>query len=64
MSGRTIMLSTHHMDESDILSDRIAIISAGKLKCCGSSLFLKSRYGEGYHLKATKQPLTLPDGDG
>uniref|UniRef100_A0A672YJV7 ABC transporter domain-containing protein n=1 Tax=Sphaeramia orbicularis TaxID=375764 RepID=A0A672YJV7_9TELE len=37
--GRTILLSTHHMDEADLLGDRIAIISHGKLKCCGSPSF-------------------------
>ena len=54
--GRTILLSTHHMDEADILGDRIAIVSSGQLKCCGSSLFLKSFYGEGYHLIIGKKP--------
>ncbi|TRY85186.1 hypothetical protein DNTS_030944 [Danionella cerebrum] len=48
--GRTIILSTHHMDEADILGDRIAIISQGRLCCCGSSLFLKKNYGKGYYL--------------
>uniref|UniRef100_A0A8C2X320 P-type phospholipid transporter n=1 Tax=Cyclopterus lumpus TaxID=8103 RepID=A0A8C2X320_CYCLU len=48
--GRTIILSTHHMDEADILGDRIAIISHGKMRCCGSSLFLKKRFGSGYYL--------------
>uniref|UniRef100_A0A8C9VRZ7 ABC transporter domain-containing protein n=1 Tax=Scleropages formosus TaxID=113540 RepID=A0A8C9VRZ7_SCLFO len=48
--GRTIILSTHHMDEADILGDRIAIISHGKLCCCGSSLFLKKCFGSGYYL--------------
>ncbi|XP_052776388.1 phospholipid-transporting ATPase ABCA1-like isoform X2 [Mya arenaria] len=48
--GRTIILSTHHMDEADVLGDRIAIISQGQLCCVGSSLFLKSRYGNGYYL--------------
>ncbi|CAC5402030.1 ABCA2 [Mytilus coruscus] len=52
--GRTILLSTHHMDEADILGDRIAIISAGQLKCCGSSIFLKNTFGEGYHLHLVK----------
>lgn len=47
---RTIILSTHHMDEADVLGDRIAIISGGKLCCCGSSLYLKSHYGNGYYL--------------
>lgn len=43
------------MDEADILGDRIAIISDGQLKCCGSSLFLKNTFGEGYHLKLVKK---------
>lgn len=38
------------MDEADILGDRIAIISHGKLRCCGSSLFLKKCFGRGYYL--------------
>ncbi|KAF6776720.1 hypothetical protein AHF37_03849 [Paragonimus kellicotti] len=49
-TGRTIILTTHHMDEADILGDRIAIISQGRLKCYGSSLFLKANHGQGYHL--------------
>ncbi|XP_071881560.1 ATP-binding cassette sub-family A member 2 isoform X9 [Anas platyrhynchos] len=53
--GRTILLSTHHMDEADLLGDRIAIISHGKLKCCGSPLFLKSTYGDGYKLTVVKR---------
>ncbi len=42
--NRTILLTTHFMDEADLLGDRIAIMADGKLKCSGSSLFLKSRY--------------------
>lgn len=55
LSGRTILLSTHHMDEADILGDRIAIISNGQLKCAGSSVFLKNTFGEGYHLTLVKR---------
>jgi ATP-binding cassette subfamily A (ABC1) protein 3 len=43
--GRTIVLSTHFMDEADILGDRIAIMAEGVVKCCGSSMFLKKLYG-------------------
>ncbi|XP_063074491.1 phospholipid-transporting ATPase ABCA1a isoform X2 [Engraulis encrasicolus] len=53
--GRTILLSTHHMDEADILGDRIAIISHGKLCCVGSSLFLKTQLGTGYYLTMVKR---------
>uniref|UniRef100_A0A8C8J4V0 P-type phospholipid transporter n=1 Tax=Oncorhynchus tshawytscha TaxID=74940 RepID=A0A8C8J4V0_ONCTS len=52
--GRTIILSTHHMDEADILGDRIAIISHGKMCCYGSSLFLKKYFGSGYYLTLVK----------
>ena len=49
-AGRTILLTTHYLEEADVLSDRIAIIHQGKLQCCGSSLFLKNRFGSGYIL--------------
>lgn len=41
--GRVIILVTHFMDEADLLGDRIAIMGDGKLRCCGSSLFLKKK---------------------
>lgn len=34
------------MDEADVLGDRVAFLSYGKLKCVGSPLFLKNLYGE------------------
>ena len=43
--GRTMILSTHFMDEADLLGDRIAIMAEGVVKCCGTSLFLKKLYG-------------------
>ena len=49
------------MDEADILSDRISIMSHGKLCSCGSPLFLKRRYGEGYYLTIAKD--TTPNGE-
>eukprot|EP00980_Cylindrotheca_fusiformis_P002025 scaffold449_cov138-Cylindrotheca_fusiformis.AAC.1 len=49
--GRSIILTTHFLDEADILSDRIGIIKDGKLLTCGSSLFLKHHFGVGYTLK-------------
>ena len=41
------------MDEADVLSDRIGILKDGKLKACGSSLFLKHHFGVGYKLSFT-----------
>ena len=48
--GKIILLTTHFMDEADILADRKAIMSGGKIRCYGTSSFLKSKYGIGYHL--------------
>lgn len=45
------------MDEADLLGDRIAIISQGKLCCCGTSLFLKARLGTGYYLTLVKRDM-------
>ena len=47
---RVVLLSTHFMDEADILGDRIAILSDGELRCSGSSLYLKTQFGAGYIL--------------
>ncbi|KAL6734595.1 hypothetical protein Aduo_005121 [Ancylostoma duodenale] len=46
----TIIVATHFMDEADILSDRIAIMSEGTLKAVGTPMSLKSEYGDGYKL--------------
>lgn len=54
-AGRTVILSTHHMDEADLLSDRIAIISKGQLHCCGTPLFLKNCFGVGFYLTLVRR---------
>ena len=53
--GRIIILTTHYMDEADILGDRIGIMAEGRLICVGSSLFLKNRFGVGYNLTIVKK---------
>jgi ATP-binding cassette subfamily A (ABC1) protein 3 len=42
------------MDEADILGDRIGIMSMGKVKALGSSIFLKTKFGVGYNLTVVK----------
>ncbi len=53
--GRTILLTTHFMEEADVLGDRIGIMAAGRVQCVGSAAFLKKYYGTGYTLKLTLQ---------
>ncbi len=52
---RIIILTTHYMDEADVLGDRIGIMAKGNLMCLGSSLFLKNRFGVGYKLTLVKK---------
>ena len=49
-NDRVVVLTTHFMDEADFLGDRIGIMGEGRLICCGSSVFLKNKYGVGYNL--------------
>ena len=58
---KIIILTTHYMDEADVLGDRIGIMAHGNLMCLGSSLFLKQRFGAGFKLtcvKKSKEPNT------
>ncbi|KAI1704861.1 ABC transporter domain-containing protein [Ditylenchus destructor] len=48
--NRTILLTTHYMDEADLLGDRVAIMVKGEIVCNGSVDFLKQKYGTGYIL--------------
>eukprot|EP01105_Mastigella_eilhardi_P000276 TRINITY_DN1037_c0_g1_i2.p1 TRINITY_DN1037_c0_g1~~TRINITY_DN1037_c0_g1_i2.p1 ORF type:complete len:1665 (-),score=344.24 TRINITY_DN1037_c0_g1_i2:724-5268(-) len=57
---RTIVLTTHSMEEADLLSDRICIMAEGRIKCGGTPTFLKSRFGVGYYLCMNKEQATAP----
>lgn len=53
-TDRTILLTTHYMDEADAFSDRIVILANGSLQCDGSSFNLKQRFEPGYYLTMEK----------
>lgn len=54
--GRCILLTTHRMDEADVLCSRIAIMAHGQLRCIGPQQVLKSKYGDGYMLRVNFTP--------
>uniref|UniRef100_A0A4W2CGW4 ABC transporter domain-containing protein n=1 Tax=Bos indicus x Bos taurus TaxID=30522 RepID=A0A4W2CGW4_BOBOX len=60
-ADRVILLSTNLMDEADMLADRKVILSKGRLKCAGSSVFLKRRWGLGYHLSLYRNETCDPE---
>lgn len=58
--SRVVVLTTHSMEEAEALSDKIGIMVQGKLRCIGSSLYLKNRFGGGYQVcLLTKHPDTV-----
>lgn len=45
-----MILTSHSMEECEALCTRIAIMSAGELKCIGSAQHLKNKFSKGYIL--------------
>lgn len=54
--NRCLLLTTHHMEETEALGDRVAIMAAGSVRCEGSVAFLTRRFGRGYTLRV--DPMT------
>jgi len=48
--GRTIIMSTHFMEEAEILGDRVAVLKKGKLHVVGTCIELHNQFGAGYTL--------------
>ena len=55
----TVILTTHAMDEADLLCDRIGIMDEGRLKCLGSAEYLKMKYSQGYTLTLNVKPMPM-----
>ncbi|KAH8890857.1 P-loop containing nucleoside triphosphate hydrolase protein [Thozetella sp. PMI_491] len=47
---RSMVFTTHFLDEADVLADHIVILSQGHPKCVGTGAELKNRYGGGYRV--------------
>lgn len=44
-AGCTLIFTTHHLDEAEVLSDLIVLLQHGQLRCCGSPSYLRETYG-------------------
>eukprot|EP00357_Protocruzia_adherens_P001361 CAMPEP_0115019368 /NCGR_PEP_ID=MMETSP0216-20121206/29400_1 /TAXON_ID=223996 /ORGANISM="Protocruzia adherens, Strain Boccale" /LENGTH=942 /DNA_ID=CAMNT_0002390821 /DNA_START=13 /DNA_END=2841 /DNA_ORIENTATION=- len=53
---RVVILTTHSMEEADVLSDRIVVMADGSIRCVNTSLALKNSYGDGYRLTVVTDP--------
>jgi ABC-2 type transport system ATP-binding protein len=61
--GRTVLLSTHYMEEADALSDRVAIMDRGKIIACDTSRELKDSLGgeEVIEVQSSQLPEDIAD---
>ncbi|KAG7121467.1 ATP-binding cassette sub-family A member 17 like protein [Verticillium longisporum] len=50
-SRRSMILTTHFLDECEVLADQVVVISRGHLKCHGSPAELKNMHGGGYRVR-------------
>jgi len=55
-AGRAIILTTHSMEEAELLCSRIGIIAKGSMRCLGTPLHLKNKFTEGYTLRVNFDP--------
>jgi len=55
MQRRSVVLTTHSMEEADALCSRIGIMVNGELQCIGTSQRLKDRFGGGYEIELHAQ---------
>jgi len=53
---QTVVLTTHSMEEAEALCNRIAIQVRGQLRCLGTPLHIKGKYGSGYQLELFCDP--------
>ncbi|KAH6668099.1 ABC transporter [Plectosphaerella plurivora] len=63
---RTIIMTTHFLDEADLLADHIAILSKGTLRAEGSAVTLKNQMGAGYRINVlnARNVRNTPDVEG
>ncbi|MPZ27422.1 MAG: ATP-binding cassette domain-containing protein [Micromonosporaceae bacterium] len=45
-TGTTVLLTTHYLDEADLLCDRVALIDKGQIRAVDTPARLKRRYGQ------------------
>jgi len=59
LTGKCVLLTTHFLEEADVLSDRIAIMSRGRLQASGTSEYLKQRTGSMNKIKIMQKKIQI-----
>jgi len=58
---RVIFITTHYMDEADIIADGKLILNKGKIRCLGSSVYLKNHFQMKYSLEVETDDVSSID---
>lgn len=53
--NRTIIMTTHFLDEAEVLADRIVVLSGGRLRAEGTAPGLKNQLGGGYKIHVPRK---------
>ena len=60
--GRTVILTTHYMEEAEALADRVAVIDRGRIAAVDTPVRLKDRYGNSTTIQfSTNTPIAEVD---
>lgn len=60
--GQTIILTTHYLEEADLLCDRVALMHGGRLLACDTPAALKQRYAPETRLEIRARNYTPESG--
>ncbi|KAK4672444.1 hypothetical protein QC763_103150 [Podospora pseudopauciseta] len=60
-SKRSMVFTTHFLDEGEVLADHIIILSKGQIKCRGTGTALKNQLGGGYRVSIPMGGSTMAD---
>jgi ABC-type multidrug transport system ATPase subunit len=53
MANRSILLTSHHLEEIENLASRVAIMCSGRIRALGTTQHLKSRHGKFYQIEVS-----------
>ena len=59
--NKAILMTTHAMEEAELLSDKIIVLNHGRCQCVGSPLQLKNIFGNGYRISMICDQKRIPD---
>lgn len=52
---KSIIMTTHAMEEAELLSDKLIVLNHGSVRCTGTPLQLKNMLGKGYRVSMVTQ---------